>query len=298
MKYSIVLVHLGNTFHEYINTCISQIKSFNEETEIFIVTSKIHFNKFTDKVILISDNELPKTENHLNFIASNKLDTSFRSGFWKSALERFMYIEDVVKLYSLKNIFHFENDVLIYNSLLGINNECIKNNYDMVSTFDNDKRCIPGIVYFKDINVINLLNIFILKNSNINDMIILAKFAKDFPNLVFFFPVVPPNYKFPFLKRFKSCKIKKYNENFDKFKFVFDAAALGQYLGGIDPRNTINHVINPGFINESALYNVNDFIFYWELDEKNRKIPILFYNSARYKIFNLHIHCKLLSKFT
>ena len=297
MKFSIVLVHLGDVYNDFINTCIDQLKSFNRDTEIYLVTSTLHFDKVSDKVILISDKELPKSRNHLNFIATNKLDSSFRSGFWKSALERFMYIEDVVELYNLKNIFHFENDVLIYNSLSHINIACIKYNFEMVSTFDNDNRCIPGIVYFKNINIINLLNIFILENPKMNDMLIISKFAKIYEKLVFYFPVVPPNYKFPFFKKYKSKQIKKYHENFDKFNFLFDAAAIGQYVGGIDPRNTKNNLVKSGFINESALYNVNDFIINWEYDEMNRKSPILIYGGIKYKIFNLHIHCKLLYLF-
>lgn len=297
MKFSIVLIHLGDVYYDYINTCINQLKSFNSDNEIYLVTSSMHFNKVSDNIILISDKDLPKSRNHLNFIATNKLDTSFRSGFWKSALERFMYIEDVVELYNLKNIFHFENDVLIYNSLCHINNTCIKYNFEMVSTFDNDKRCIPGIVYFRDYNILNLLNRFIIENPNINDMLILSKFSKCYENIVFYLPVVPPNYKFPFFKKFKSKNLKKYHEHFNKFNFIFDAAAIGQYIGGIDPRNTKNNIVKSGFINESALYNVNDFIIKWEYDEKNRKFPVLIYYGIKYKIFNLHIHSKLLNLF-
>jgi hypothetical protein len=82
--------------------------------------------------------------------------------------------------------------------------------------------------------------------------------------------------------------------HFEKFHSIFDAAAIGQYLGGTDPWHGHS---NPGFINESCVFNPTNFKFLWKKDEQGRKIPIIEYQNQQWKINNLHIHSKNLSQF-
>ena len=80
-----------------------------------------------------------------------------------------------------------------------------------------------------------------------------------------------------------------------KLDSISDAAAIGQYLGGIDPWHGCHNTI--GFINETCIFNPALCSFVWELDFKNRKIPYIIFKNAKYCINNLHIHCKNLNKF-
>jgi hypothetical protein len=81
--------------------------------------------------------------------------------------------------------------------------------------------------------------------------------------------------------------------NFQKFKIIFDAAAIGQYLGGIDPKNDPNNTI--GFVNETCIikYNHPNFNIQWKKCENNIEKPFL----NNIPIFNLHIHSKNLKQF-
>ena len=83
-------------------------------------------------------------------------------------------------------------------------------------------------------------------------------------------------------------------KNFNKFKFIFDAAAIGQYLGGVDRRNNPNNTI--GFINETCIIKYNSYKFEF-LDKENIKKPFINVNDKFIPIFNLHIHSKDLDKF-
>ncbi len=109
-RYSIVLVHQGNEFVDYINDCITQILKFNN-CKIFIASNKIHQNKIIndDLVSFVSIEELEKTENHNSFNKTKGYDVNFRDGFWKSVTERFLIIEEVMIKFSLSNVFHFES---------------------------------------------------------------------------------------------------------------------------------------------------------------------------------------------
>jgi len=75
---------------------------------------------------------------------------------------------------------------------------------------------------------------------------------------------------------------------------LFDGAAIGQYLGGVDPRNQKS---KPGFINESCVFNPSRFLFEWIKDDKGREIPYAIFKDCKYRINNLHIHSKNLAKF-
>jgi hypothetical protein len=96
---------------------------------------------------------------------------------------------------------------------------------------------------------------------------------------------------------------ERYKKNFSLFHSVFDAAAIGQYLGGIDSRNMkfnfFKRILKRKvkFVNESAVYDVSKFSYYWEKDQLGRKIPYLNYRGENVKINNLHIHSKELKDF-
>ena len=88
--------------------------------------------------------------------------------------------------------------------------------------------------------------------------------------------------------------IQKYYNNIEAFQSIFDAAALGQYLGGIDPNNGPS---SPGFINESCVFNPSLLSYEWINDDRGRKIPYIIFSGEKYRINNLHIHCKNLILF-
>ena len=53
-----------------------------------------------------------------------------------------------------------------------------------------------------------------------------------------------------------NLNVDEYNfisSNFDRFQYIFDAAAIGQYLGGIDPIHDKNDT--SGFVNEICIIN-------------------------------------------
>lgn len=83
-------------------------------------------------------------------------------------------------------------------------------------------------------------------------------------------------------------------KNFDKFNYIFDAAAIGQYLGGVDPRNIPGNT--KGFVNETCVINFDKYSFIWKF-ENNIIKPFIIIDNIKYPIFNLHIHSKNLKDF-
>jgi hypothetical protein len=84
------------------------------------------------------------------------------------------------------------------------------------------------------------------------------------------------------------------SENFEKFNCIFDAAAMGQYLGGIDPKNCATNTV--GFVNETCVIKYNQFKFIWKTINDIKR-PFLKIGDKEIRIFNLHIHSKNLIEF-
>ena len=101
------------------------------------------------------------------------------------------------------------------------------------------------------------------------------------------FPIFPSN--------FANTKEEIYvSENFNLFNLIFDAAAMGQFLGGVDPRNIPGD--SSGFINETCVIKYDKYKFIWEYQDDVKK-PFLVINDTKIPIFNLHIHSKQLKRF-
>jgi hypothetical protein len=150
-------------------------------------------------------------------------------------------------------------------------------------------------MYFKNLNSISDFTSFILGKNGVNDMELLPQYKNE-TNKVKNLPILPLNYDLPFKSQtgLVTEDEKQYFTNLDKFNSIFDGAAIGQYIGGIDPRNQAGNTV--GFINESSLFDVSKFNFEFHSDDKGRKIPFLVYKEQKYKINNLHVHCKNLRK--
>jgi CheY-like chemotaxis protein len=84
------------------------------------------------------------------------------------------------------------------------------------------------------------------------------------------------------------------SETVPHFKGIFDAAAIGQYFGGIDTIHNPNN--SDGFISTHSAFQVDKLHFQW------RKINNLYQpwmsadKSTWYPIYNLHIHNKHMTR--
>lgn len=300
--FSILYVHLGNEVPRYLYDSIKQTRAFNPNGRLFVVCYEKNIEAVkvaldSSNVCCVASQELPISHDHALFLKRTRY-----SGFWRFASERFFYIEQVIKKYNLTDIFHLESDNLLYVNL----EDCLslfRTQYPGIgATFDNDSRCIAGFMYIKDILSISKLNEFFasVTENNYNDMQIIALFRKKHPTLINHLPIVPDIYKdFYPLKNLQGAETNfadQYSNNFKSFNSIFDAAAIGQYLGGIDSIHKKQDTI--GFINESCLFSPANFSYEWKLDDCGRKIPFIKIDNKIYRINNLHIHSKNLKNFT
>ena len=272
----VVLVCLG-IFQDYINYNLKQLK-LQGNNDIVLITEKRFFRNISENlnIQLIDVNEL-NTEYLEQFKNNLNIDKNYRNGFWYNCSMRFVYIYEYMRINNITDIIHIENDVMIYDNLDNLKDKFNKDKIYLY--FYNNESVIPGIIYIN--NHTNLKTILDNYDMNKGDM---ENFGKYFnASFVEPFPIISINNDETY-----------FNKNFKTFNSIFDGAAIGQYLGGIDKRNDINADI--GYINDACIIKINNYKFYWKKinDLWNPYIKI---NNNLVKINNLHIHCKLLENF-
>ena len=275
---NVILVCVGN-FQEYISTNIGQLLRLGH-TNIHVLTNVhlfSHFSQYKDHphVKIFGVESL---NDSYRYYERTNLDKGFRSGFWALASLRFFYIYEYMEQFQIDDVVHLENDVLVYYNCNEITQRAGRQYVYM--PFDCYDRNIASIVYIPSASVFRrVLDQYDLTR---NDMENFAQIAKRC-DLIQRFPIFPANV-------YDNPEIQFVSANHQKFGYIFDAAAIGQFLGGVDPIN--NPGDTRGFVNETCIIKYNEYNFIWE----NRK-PFVVINYMKFPIFNLHIHHKNLENF-
>jgi hypothetical protein len=217
-----------------------------------------------------------------HFLLNSKADKKFRKGFWLQTANRFMLIADLMESLSLSNCLHLENDNVLYfdpTEKIAI----FRNHARFAIPFDRS-RAIPGIVWYKDAEIAKELAKFINERSEAPDFDVIRTFCDS--GLYDAKPLPTMNLGYANLHKLSASK---YCDGHDQFGGIFDAAAIGQYIGGVDPRNI------PGdsrfFINETSDLNMDECSLRWEYDGARRKL-LLEMCGEEVTVLSVHMHCK------
>jgi hypothetical protein len=304
-RINIIFVHLGDTIPVYAYTAFEQARLFNDNACLHLIANKRAIESslydFASKAIkTIACESLSPSSAHKKFRKNTRLDTRFRDKFWYKTSERFFYIDEYVSLHNLTYVVHLENDVMLYADLTQMYDAFAR--YEGIGAiFDCDSRCIPSLIYIADKKAIAHLVSFMAKHASkgYNDMRIIVEYRKShskqyIDNLPLIMPEYLINHRLINIDQQTACYPLEYCNNSEIFNSIFDGAALGQYLGGIDQKNGLS---GPGFINETALFNPSYLTIEWRKDAYNRNVPFAHCNGVSYRINNLHIHSKRLDNF-
>ena len=277
----LILICLKN-LQRYIFDNIENLKKFGNN-DITVITELIFFDKFKskfDNLELVDCNEL----DDFGFNNKSKLNRKFRGGFWHLASLRLFYLYSYLEKTGLTNVVHLENDVMLFCNLDELHEKLISFDKTLL-VLDNPKRCIPSFIFIPSAEKFKL----IIDKYNVrkNDMKNLANIFKNYKNQFETLPI---------FKTDNSSENKKLlTKNYDTFKCIFDGAAIGQFLGGIDPRNSKGKN-TIGFVNETCLINYSKYPIEW-IEINNCKRPFILIENEKIPIINLHIHCKNIRKF-
>jgi hypothetical protein len=196
--------------------------------------------------------------------------------------------------YDLKDVFHIESDVLIYDNLIDVwrRLKAFRMDTKLVAVQDSKDRAICSIVFFPNTRDVTKFTSYITKTVRegqfLNDMELMGMYRDKFC-----FPDSPDHQLAGPLG-------------------IYDACAIGQYLGGVDMRNIPpgqikSRWINPtrGFINETSVFKANRARYLkakmnGNLEYRGKKYisgPGLL-EGPMHEIIALHLHSKQLYLFS
>lgn len=269
----IVLVNLFN-HQDYILDNIANLIRFRNN-EITVITDEIFVGKFPSTVTSIAVESL--LPDYKEF--TNKVADSFRNGFWQLASYRFRALLAYMKKYNAVDIIHLENDVMVFENL---DNISFHDRTKILITMDSPNRCIPSIMFIPHFKILeHCMKCF---QSQKNDM---ENWAISFNKNMDYVDTLPIG----------ADNVLLFCKNVAYYNAIFDAAAIGQYLGGIDPRNTTLGKKTIGFVNETCIIDYSKFSFSWKPNIDNLMCPFVLIQNKEYPIINLHVHSKNLKQF-
>lgn len=282
--FSIVLVCLG-VFQEYILTNIAQLIRLGH-TQIYVLTDATlipHFAPFSNVIHLVPVESL---DDSFGFQQRSIQDKEYRGGFWHHTSARFFVLYEFMAQTGIKNVIHIENDVLIYYNCDKELSVPLFNKSDLYIPFDSYERNIASIVYIP--SAIILAQILVHYNYGKNDMYNFSEIRQQTDRIQ----------QFPIFVEERALGERAFvSRGWSQFGgYIFDAAAIGQYVGGVDPRNCPGDT--RGFVNETCVIKYADEgTIIWKTDgnDDDVKRPFLHRkNQQIVPIFNLHIHSKAL----
>jgi hypothetical protein len=300
--YSIAFVHIGKKLPDYLEIALGQARLFNKNCPIFLIANTDALqckSPLIDQhnITYIPIESLKRSNDHLLFLMASKLDHNWRDGFWNHTTERFFYLSEAIEHLDLKNVFHLENDNMLYvdlETLLPI----FKRKYPgMGIILFDDNHCVPSFMYISNKQPLQKLCTEIIPSARkkLDDMSSLGVFKKSNPKeVVDCLPIIMDEYPRNYPVHSKNPAL--FSTNLELFQSIFDGASIGQYLGGCDPFHGPES-LRSGMINPYCVFDPSFLQFEWQLDEERRNVPYMTYQGKTYRINNLHIHCKDLNKF-
>lgn len=295
----IVVYSFVGKLPKYAIDTVHQLRLFYEGMVIFIISdySSPYVSILKDKYQVTMVKYVELECNDFNTIikkVGSKIEKTpgliGRENLFVCAFERFFLLKNLMSKFKLENIFFMELDNLVYDN--PENWEYIFSKKDISFMFDANERCSSGISYFKNYISIKKITDFFLQfiqksNKYISEMTALWDFYEINKEII---QILPTHWGCETINKMAYENFKEFNDT------IFDAAAMGIYLGGVDPYHSGGEFKK--FVKWwGSAIDYTIYHFDWQIDSEGRKIPYIKTDNNKWlKINNLHIHSKRLEE--
>lgn len=282
-SFPVIFVHKGETLPKY---AIASINGAIQRSglPVILLTNATNLSSVDTRILLVNFPDFYDPTKFERFKEQSELDKNFRNGFWFLAAERLFILEQYIGLSGIQSFFHAELDVMLSNlqslpKLFELRSE------EVFIPRDAEDRAIASLIFIKTHSALSQLVEYCIRNAAIgSEMKILAAFMDSYPKLCIGLPTASINcYTKDLASNWSSLGYKQING-------FFDAAGIGQWLFGVDPRNISGFSYNR-FKNET-----------WNGEPE--KMRFKFSNSGMWishsenqfeesKLYCIHIHSKI-----
>ena len=295
---TLILIHAGNSeLPQYLRENFEILSGVAKNSRIVFLANQSNFKNFEklssqslaqhgQRIEFFAIDDIPRGETSVSFEKQSTLDKVFRDGFWYQTSNRFMVLSDYMRLTGIQNVVHIENDYVLYFDPSD-KFEAFNEFSDFAAPLDRI-RAIPGIVWIKNSTIAEKLAAYIARNPHRDDMFSVGEFCLTSKEIEAKpLPTIPKEWG-----ERNGLDLNRYSQGIDLFGGIFDAAAIGQYIGGIHWMN--NPTDTTFFQNESSDLQLEDLTFSWGVSNGIR-YPILGAKNEMVKVLGVHAHSKNLN---
>jgi hypothetical protein len=245
------------------------------------------------------------------FYARRDPRAAFRNGFWQHTSGRFFALRAFMEREGVERLTHLENDVLLYATLDALDRWAPFAGPALATVFESPRRAIPALVHVGARRCLDAFTDFVLEADEpdpSNDMVRFAAFRRARPGLVADLPTLPPRPDRPAGETTSLFDPESAPIRLPEGGWLFDGARFGQYLGGIDPRNSgrvfqrwlrwqPGGLAAPnGFVNEDCADDPSRYA-YAVVRSGPLAVPGVRCGARTFPLATLHVHSKKLRRF-
>lgn len=281
-RIQLVYVWLGRTLPKWAELSMEfSTKSSGLET-VLLSSKRIGRIEGVDRQCYLEDFYIPKDIR----VEKSKKINEFRDGFWLKTIERYFVLWQYMYKKNVSCLFHAELDnIVFWAGDVGKRLDLIGKGFFLPT--DSEERGIGSFIYINDKDALENLCKHYMQNKELipNDMKLLGEMCQKYSNF----------YRLPTEKKISELSPENGEISYSSVGGIFDAAAIGQYILGVDPRN-INTFLFNKFINENSTAKFENITFYFN-DLNSKFILIDKKNKNIYNLYNIHLHSKLIELF-
>jgi len=287
----IVFVQLGKSPEKYVWANISMSQKGFPEFPITLIGNSPETQRESERRNIEYWDFQMDSESEGTFRSLN-LPQSFRHGFWIYTLQRLIALTQYHLANPVKSVLHVESDVtLSFNFPFS---KLITENRIHWMPF-NEERDVASLLYLPSQSETKWLQKEFLRNLSTKkdhtDMTLLREVSKKHPNRIMYFPVIESPHSQLLNKNSQLDFSERASTQYKIFHGLFDAAPVGMWLTGQDPRNHRGRILRYKPIPES---DVDPTTLNGRLELREQA---LMYNGD-IPIYDLHIHSKERKFFT
>ncbi len=290
----LVFIYLGTDFPKYANHSMD-LASFHSGMRVRLVGSRV-----LEPMIKSRNIEFTAVEDFYDGVpfkaAAEKVwgNHGFRDGFWLKSMERLFVLEQYMRISSVDQILHAELDQIVFKLEALVDNLNQIDKGGIFIPFHTGRSAVASILYCNKVLALSsLLDFARLGDVVPNEMALLANWAKENPESIHPLPTLASQLN----RSAQADFLIERTLDAEQTGGIVDAAQLGQWVGGIDPRNVpVRHRPMNKFVDEpvEALLTREQLKeLRFELTSDGSELSVRFGESNHYRLYNLHIHSKI-----
>lgn len=283
MAVTIVFIHLGDApLPACTLDAMAVARRMSPSSTLVLIASERHALAVPPAATFVAAEPLLASAAVGEFAQRSELRFEFRNDFWFHTSARFFVLAEFMRRTGAEDVIHLENDVCLHFDP-ATRLDAFRRHAEFAVPLDR-VRAVAGIVWCANASAMSRLTEHMLAHPKSNDMDSIGAFCVTNPSIARPLPTIPEAYA-----REKGLDPTRYCPGIEAFGGVFDAAAIGQYIGGVHWMN--NPHDTRFFRNESSDLLLDEFDLSWDVREGRRQLT-LSRGEATTSVLAIHAHSK------